>query len=901
MRSIAGLIVLTLFLVLQTQAQRTRYAGIKGTVIDSSSRQPIEAATVSVFIAADSSLLNYGITNKKGEFFINQVPVTRLCRVMISYSGYNTWIENFTIAAEAKEHVFAPITLKEAFREMEEVVVSAQRPPVMIKKDTVEFNAGSFKTPVNGVVEDLLKQLPGVEVDAEGNITINGKKVSKITIDGKDFFGSDFKITTKNLPRDIIDKIQVVDYKSREAQFNKTTTGNEDKAINLTLKKGKDNGIFGRASAGYGSDKRYESGASINYFSKPLQLSFIGYANNTNRMNFSGGDFSMNKATSSFAGGGSGIADNKAGGLNFSSELSKKLKLNGSYFYNNGNTVNTVESQRRNILPDTTFLYNSSSSSTNKSDGHRVYLNIDYKPDSTIDLYVNTSYNLTNGDALTSNKAVSTSIEKIPINASNNTFTSRSKDDNAGLEIFFGHRLHKLGRSFTLNMNYNYNNRDAFETNKAENIYYSPNGSSTSDSLDQRSTSTGNNDALNLAASWTEPLTEKLNTVFRYNYSSTNGTSDKLTNRYNPVTGEYDIRDTIYSNAFRNNSIAHSPNLAISYNDARLNMSVGAGVQWLKQENISADEKDPQLAQHYTNLFPSANIGYRYSKTGNININYNGRSQQPSIQQLQPVPDNTNTLYIRLGNPDLKPSFFHNINLNLQQYDSKTYWNAGLGFGVVSNQIMYETWFDSVQISKPINTNGNYNMSYNINYSRGWKQPSWSLRVTLGTNGFYNRSVSFTSKLENITNSYNIAQRIGLTYTLKELLTVMPTFIFRYNNTHYSIDKTQNAAYTTKGLTLNVFVNWPKRLILENNLQHNYNSRTAPGFPNGVTIWNLAANYQLFKNRQSTIRLAIYDLLKENTSVYRSITPTYIEDTQVQVLKQYVLLSFIYNLKQFGK
>lgn len=900
MRSIAGLIVFTLFLFTHLQAQRTRYASLKGTVIDSSNRQPVEAATVTVFLIADSSLITYAITNKKGEFLVKEIPQAKPCRVMVSYSGLNTYTQDFVISPETKELIINTIPLRKTYAEMDEVIVSAQRPPVMIKKDTLEFNAGSFKTPVNGVVEDLLKQLPGVEVDAEGNITINGKKVSKITVDGKDFFGSDFKITSKNLPRDIIDKVQIVDYKTREAQFNKTTTGNEDKAINLTLKKDKKKGLFGRASAGYGSDKRYESGASLNYFNGPLQLNFIGYANNTNRMSFSGGDFSMGKPTSSFGGGGSGITETKAGGLNFSNEFSKKLRVNGSYFYNNSHMTNSIKARRQNILPDTTFFYNSATRSANDNSGHRLHLNIDYKPDSMTDLYVNAFLNTSAATSATGNDAISTNTKGETINTATNLFTGQSDDNNTGIEVFFGRRLNKQGRGFTLNMNYNYNNREAFDTNKGYTVFYKPDGSSREDTLDQRSNTTGYNNLLNLSASWSEPLAKTLSMVLRYSYTSGDGHSDKITNRFNPLTGQYDEVDTVFSNAFRNRHLAHSPNLSLAWNTEKLNATIGAGVQWLEQENVSAQEKN-SLEQHYTNIFPSANVGYRFSKTGNISLNYNGRSQQPSMDQLQPVPDNSNTLYIRLGNPDLKPSFFHNVNINLQQYNSKTYWNAGLGFGSVSNQIVYETWFDSVQVSRPINSNGNYNLSYNINFSRSWKKKDWSLRLTMGNNGYFNKNVSFSNKIENITKTYSLSQRIGLTYTFRELITLMPTLIIRYNDSRYSIEQAQQAENITKAVTMNVFLNWPKRLILENNLQYNYNSRTAPGFPKGVTMWNMAVNYQLFKDRQSLLRLSIYDLLKQNTSIYRSITPTYIEDTQVQVLQQYFLMSFIYNLKQFGK
>jgi hypothetical protein len=764
----------------------------------------------------------------------------------------------------------------------------------------VEFNAGSFKTPMNGVVEDLLKQLPGVEVDGDGNITINGKKVSKITVDGKDFFGSDFKITSKNLPKDIIDKVQVVDNKSREAQFNKTSDGTEDKAINLTLKKGKNKGVFGRASAGYGSDSRYEAAANLNYFSSLQQISFIGFANNTNRSNAAGGDGGINKGVSSFGRSGSGITETKAGGVNFSHEFSKKLRLTTSYFFTDGQVTNTILSQRQNILPDTSFFYNSSSGADNDNQSHRLNLNLDYKPDSMTNLFLNGSFNANKGKSMVTNDAASKSLAGELINATNSRFTTDAEDKDTRLELFFGKRLNKRGRNFTLNMSYNYGDRSSVDKNKGETIFYKTDGSEATDSLDQLSHTAGFNNNIVLSASWTEPLAEKLNLIARYSYTSSEGGSDKLTNRFNAATGRYDLIDTVFTNGFRNTQQSSLPNLAFNYIGTTLNATIGAGVQWLQQDNQSINEKN-SLAQHYTNLFPSATISYRLSQTGNININYMGQSQQPSIQQLQPVPDNTNTLYLRLGNPDLKPSFMHNVNVNIQKYDSKNYWNAGLGFSTVKNQIVYETWFDSIQVSRPINTNGNYNFNYNINYSLGWKKKDWSFRFTFGNSGMYSRNVSFVNKVENISQTYSVSQRIGLTYTLKEILTVMPSFNIRFNDARYSVEQSDATRFVTKTGMLNIFFNWPKRLIVENNLQYNYNSRTAPGFPKGVTIWNMAANYQFGKKRLLTLRAAAYDLLKKNTSVNRITTPTYIEDTQVQVLQRYFLVSLICNLKSMGR
>ena len=388
--------------------------------------------------------------------------------------------------------------------------------------------------------------------------------------------------------------------------------------------------------------------------------------------------------------------------------------------------------------------------------------------------------------------------------------------------------------------------------------------------------------------------------MVRYSYTIGNGQSDKLMHRFNPLTGQYDLVDTTFSNLFTSRQQTHAPEWSVNYTAKKFNALIGAGVQWLEQQNSSSQLKNT-LPQQYTNFFPRANIRYQFSKTGNINLTYTGRSEQPAISLLQPVPDNSDPLYIRLGNPGLKPSFFHNININLQQYATRDFWNAGIDFETIRNQVVYDTWFDTVQVSQPVNANGNYRLSYNINYSRHWRKKNWSLRISLGNSGEYNRTVAFTNKQQTFTSNYSIAQRMGFSFSFKKLVTVASTFMIRYNETRYTTQEIQTTENVTRSLITNLTLNWPRRFILENKWQYFSNSRTAPGFPRGVTMWHVALNYQLFRNSQATLRFALYDLLRQTTSISRTITPTYIEDTQVQALRQYGLVSIIYNLNQFGK
>lgn len=902
MRWSAGIIVCFLLLVSTcVQAQRPRYGAIKGTVIDSLSRRTLESASVTVFLSKDSSLVNYAITTRKGDFTITDIPLNTECRIVVTSKGYDEYSKSLMLPTDTKELRIDTILLVKAFNELKAVTVTALRPPVTVKPDTLEFNVTSFKTMPNAMVEDLLKQLPGVDVDKDGNVTINGKKISKIMVEGREFFGGDPKIALKNLPKDIIDKLQVVDNKTREQRFNKTSDGNEDLAINLTLRKEVQKGWFGRVSAGYGTNERYEGSGMINFFNGAKQFSIIGNASNTNRGSVAGGDFSIANSRSTLDGGGGGLTRAASGGLNFSDNIGRQIKLNGSYFYNNSHTDNVSKSQRENRLPDSIFFYNSDNNNINKYSGHRLTLNASYTIDTLTELHINSNVSTNNSDNVNIKKAISLTTTGSKINTSENSFTTNGDGKNISTEFFFSRRFKKQGRGFTIGLNYNYTDQSSVSDNSGQNDFYRNGLVDSIDVVNQRSNQKNNNKVVSVTASWAEPLTKYLSAIIRYNYTRNLNYSDKITNRYNAITDKYDLEDTAFTNAFRNINETQTPDISLSFNKDKYRAAIGTGVQFMKQDNLTITNGD-LLQQHYINITPSANLGYNFSKTGNLSIFYNGRNQQPTIQQLQPVPDNSNPLYVNLGNPDLKPSFYHNINLQVRESKGNSYWFAGLTYNTTQDQIIYQTWFDDVgkQFSQPVNINGNFSTSGNLQFSQTFKKRDVMLRMNLGTNGYYNRNNTFTNKMALASNSISVSQSVGLNFTYKQLLSVMPSFNIRYNKTQYSSESLQDVAFNTKTLSVSAFWNSPKWLILENNLQYSYNSQIAPGFNKSVTMWSAAVNCLMFKNQQGILRLAVYDILRQNVGVSRTVTQNFIEDRQTEVLQQYFLLSFIYNLRKFS-
>ncbi|HTE25276.1 outer membrane beta-barrel protein [Flavitalea sp.] len=896
------ILISLIFLVAEysASAQRRQAGVIRGIVTDSTSGTALESATISVFEIKDSSLLNYTLSDKAGNFQLKNVPIQINFKVIISYNGYRTVAKTFKLDSVQKELKFDTIKLGKSYTELDEVIVTAEKPPIIFKKDTIEFNAGSFNTKTNAVVEDLLKQLPGVEVDKDGNITVNGKTVSKITVDGKEFFGNDPLMATKNLPKDIVDKIQVTDNKTKEAIFNKTTDGTEDKAINITLKKDKKSGWFGRATAGYGSKERYDAAANVNYFKGKNQLSFIGNVNNTNRMN-SGGRNNNNRGGGN---NGPGITESGSAGLNFSTEAGKKFRLNGSYFYNESSTLNRTRRIRENILPDTSFYYISENVNINKSNGHNISLNGDAQIDSVTNINFQVALNSRDGRSNSDNNAYSQTLGGILINSSNTDYLTNNRGKGLNGNMFISRRLNTKGRGITLSLGYNGNKNTGLSDNIGVNTF-NIGGSIEADSLNQRSDDDNSGSALNMAFSWSEPFSKNLNLILRTGYAKSTNLSYRNTFNLNSISGKYDIPDSLLTNSFRNQNESINPGITLNYNSKKIRGSVGNSISFLRQDNYSVT-KESLMSQHFINLFPAANLAYQFNNTDHISLNYNGRNQQPTLQQLQPVADNRNPLYIRVGNPDLQPSFTHtfNLNINTQKIEKQIFLYGGANYNITTNQIIQEVYYDSVgrQISRPVNTNGNYNGSLYISYGKNWKKKQWTLRVNSGSSVNLGRNTVYSNKIKNLANSYGLSQNVGLNFELKNKFDINPRYSIRYNDTKYSLEQTGQASSSiTQNLSLDININVTKRIILETDINSNYNSRITPGFRKHVTNWSAAANWKIFKKEQGTLRFVIYDILKQNTNVYRNISQTFIEDVESDVLQQYFLVSFTYNLKRFGR
>jgi len=891
-----------------TWSQSRQQGQVKGILTDKSTRQPLADASVALLYARDSSMAASAFTDKKGAFLLEDLPAGTY-QLYITFLGYQPQLQTVAITPEHAIANLGTIPLEKTGVTLGEVEITEIKPPIRVKKDTLEFNAGSFKTRQNAVVEELLKKLPGVEVGSDGTIKAQGETVKRILVDGKPFFGDDPKLATKNLPAEIIDKIQLIDKKSDQAQFTGINDGQTEKAINITIKKDRKKGYFGKVSAGYGSDNRFATNASLNRFREGQQLSFLGSGNNVNNqgytdlnaLSFGGGGFRHGFRGGMSNIGGNGITCNWTAGVNYSEDFSKKLKVSGSYFFNDSRTENLRNSSRQNLLPDTTYYYNQHAQSLSTNTNHNMNMRVEYEIDSMHSLIVSPSFNYSTSNNVQDNRYESLGGKQQLVNSGTTRNISNNTAPSFFTDALFRKKFRREGRTFSANLNVGYNNSDQENFNRSGNLFIQPNGNAYTDSIDQRNDITNRGFNMGLRLTYTEPVFRDRFLEFSYAWNRSYTASDKLTYDYNASKEVYDRLNDSLSNSFENTFSTQQAGISIRTQKKGYDYSAGLNVQFsdLDNNNISLNNR---LQQHTVNFFPSASFNYAFSNSRRLRFFYHGGTQQPSVSQLQPVPDNSNPLYVQLGNPDLKPAFNNNFSLGYNTFDhaSMRGFFANVSASFTSNKIINANYFDSLgrQVSQPVNVSGAYNINSNLVNTFPLKKEHTS--INSATNLNYNRDVSYTNGIKGNTDNLSITQHFSFNYVYRELFDFATTAGVNYNGARYSIQKNNNTNYFNYSFSFDMNLNLPLGFIIGVDLDYTLNTGLAEGYNQDVAMLNAFVSKSVFRNQQGLIKLQGFDLLNQNVSINRNVGENYIEDIQSRVLRRFCLISFSYFLNRFG-
>ena len=754
---------------------------VKFRLLDAGSGEPVGYATASLTVKGEKSASKYVLSDGEGNASLAKVRKgTYILKAELM--GYKTYEKELLVEKNVN---LGDIKMEEDVKVLDAASVSAVGNPIIVKRDTIEYTASSFKTSDNDMLEDLLKKLPGVEVASDGSITANGETIKKITIDGKTFFLDDPQLASKNLPAKMIEKVKVVEKKSDQAIFTGIDDGNEETIIDLSVYKGMMNGWFGNLSAGGGHDVpdpgyyndehtflkegwRYQGAGMIGNFKEDSQISIILNANNTNNRGFNdmagsmmqgmrGGGGGMGRGMGGF-GGGNGETTSWMGGLNGSFDLfDGAMELAGNYLYNGSERVVEEESSKITYMENGSRLLNDNSGySTTGSQGHRFGIRMDHEFSKNTSLLFEPQINFGSGSFSEYSDFSTKTAMGTDTTFTNRGFTNSFGDNrnwSTSGRLLFRQRLGKAGRTISLNMNYSFSNNDMDSWNQSNTqTDVNADGLYENDIVDQLYKQNSRSSSVSGRLVYTEPLTQYLflEGSYQYSWSSSKSIKDAFNgidsrDEGNVITQDgYDMAnpDPTYSSSILNRNINHQAGVTISWQKDNINAQIG--MRALPQNTFN-ETNGETYRNDVVNWSPTARIRYRFSDYTNMMFNYNGRSSQPSTSQLMPVPDNTNPLNISLGNPYLKPYFNHSARLNFGYTNRQSFTSVHTDFsgGMVQEAITNAQWYDKsgVQYSIPVNGPGTGNVSGRVMVNSPIGKSDFSIMSM--TNARYNQSTSY--------------------------------------------------------------------------------------------------------------------------------------------------------------
>ena len=785
------IILFAIMLTMPTYAQR-RGVDITGTVIEGGTNEPIEQATVRLLNAKDSTMVGGVATGRNGSFTLKNIKNGNYV-LNISFIGFETLYKAIQVTGKNNPMQLGKLTLSDASIQLGEAVVIGKAPEVTFRNDTMEFNAESYKLTEGSMLEDLLKKMPGVEIDSDGKITVNGKEIKKVLVDGKEFFSDDPKVASKNLPSKMIDKVQVLDKLSDMAKMTGFDDGEEETVINLTVKPGMKQGWFGNAYAGYGSEDRYEGNFMVNRFVNNDQFTIMGGLNNTNNMGFSDLSSSMFQSMGRGGGGaGKGITTSGNIGLNMNKEFNSKLTINGNLRYSHSENDAYSKSNRQNILPDdSTSYYNETNNNHSRSDNVAADIRMEWTPDTLTRVIFRPNFSYSNSHRRENGHFNTLSGDMDTVNIGESRYLSDGEGYNVGATLEFSRKLNSRGRvlsgslsgrlSDSYNEGLNYSNTEYRLLSAGEN----------NDLVDQQFRYDNNSFNYRVYLSWVEPIGH--NNFIQATYSIRQNKQESLKNSYTREEGseEYNVLDTAYSQSYRNNYINQQVSLAFKSVREKFDYTIGLTVDpsHSTSETFVGDTVLSSITQNVVNLSPMIRFNYRFGKRTHLRINYRGRTTQPSVSQLQPVADVTDPLNTRTGNPNLKPTYSNNLSVRFQNFkpEQQSAFMTMLNFNYVVNDIVTKSAYienTGRQMTTYDNVNGNFSGNVRVMYNAPFKNRKFSFNTM--TMGSYANSNGFINSEKNTNKNIVLQERAGINFR-SDYLDLGVNGNIRYNATRNSL------------------------------------------------------------------------------------------------------------------
>jgi hypothetical protein len=918
---------------------------VSGVITDKELNTAVQSATVMLQRATDTTNVRTAVSDSVGRFRFLEVTADSF-NLVISAIGYGRIVKPFRIDTADLD---IRVDVSRSAGVLAGVTVTASITPVSQKGDTIQYNASQYKVNPDATVEDLTRKMPGITIE-NGQVKANGENVQKVTLDGRELFGDDATAALRNLPAEIVDKIQVFDRLSDQAQFTGVDDGSSTKGINIITKANMRNGQFGRVFAGYGTDSRYQAGGNTTFLKENRKISIVGNFNNINQQNFAtqdllgvtssaqrgggsrgGGQRSSSGQRGGSGGGGyqgggnfgssanflvgqqNGINRTNAAGINYSDNWGKKAIVTGSYFFNNTNNT-TSELLNRQYFSEAINNLSQSNQGNSKNYNHRVNMRVELRLDSANQLIISPNISLQDNSSA---RDISTSFLRPNGTAASRTHnlnTSSRNGANINNNILYRHSFPKRGRTFSVNLSTGYNNRDGEVYTSQFDTTFTATGFR--DTTARRFTDQSSNGLqLSTNFTYTEPLGKKGQLQVNYNPSYSKSKADQEAFQYDKTSDKYSVFSPSLSSRFDNTTSAQRGGVAYRFNTKDNQFSVGADYQ---QSTLKSNQEFPRVLmvnKSFTNVLPNAMVRFKTSTNSNLRIMYRANTNQPSVSQLQDVYDITNAPFITAGNPQLEQQYMHIVSGRYTYTNTKKglLFVGNLFLQSANNYITNATFVplnDSAltsdivlrsgqQLTKPVNLDGYTSIRSFFTFAVPVKFIKSNLNMNAG--------VSFSKLPGIINNQTNVSD--NTTYTLGSVIAsnvsqyvdFTVSYSANFNNVNNGLKEALNQKYFSHVASVQLNLLSKTGWFFQNDLNNQLYSGLTEGFNQSYYLWNMAVGKKFLKNKQGELKLSVFDLLKQNRSIVRTVTENYIEDEQNQVLQQYFMLTFSYNLRNFGK
>ena len=930
---VLGILLMSVFGI-SAFAQGGSRTTVAGTVLDGDDNSPVMQATVQVLSPKDSSMVKGNVTDLDGRFSIGVRPGKYLLKV--SYIGYTPYFQDIELTRGKRLNV-GNIKLSTDAIMLAEAVVVAQAPEVTAAEDTLVYNSSAYRVPEGSALEELVKKLPGAEVDENGTITINGKEIKKIMIDGKEFFADDPNIAMKNLPVNIIDKVRAYDKQSDLARATGIDDGEEETVLDLSVKPGMNQGWLGNADAAVGTEDRYSGKVMLNRFWGENQFTVIGSINNVNDQGYpgGGGGFRM--------GGNRGLTTIKMGGFNFSTN-SEKLETGGSVNFNYRDAdIQTKQSSETFVSSGTSSFQNALSAQRNKNTSLRADFRIEWRPDTMTMLLVRPR--LTYGDTDNGSSSISGTFSAEPENTTDeliaaigednltsimseqdiiNTIVrnTRSKSDNinAGGSVMFNRRLGKAGRNINFRGTYNYTNSNSEQFSVSETEYFQLSDEERLDILNRYISTPTLNNNFSTRFSYSEPIFKGGYLQFSYNFQYQYSTTDNSTyNMPDDWQIDYGFGNPDYPGTIdRDNSRSahytyynHQAELALRWIREKMRLNVGVSFQPQKTKlAYKKGELDTVAIRNVFNFTPTLDFRYKFNETSQLRVNYRGRSSQPSMTDLLPIEDTTDPLNIRRGNPGLEPAFTNSLRVFYNTFNTETqrgmvsHFNFSNTLNSISNRRVYNETTGGY-ITTPENINGNWNLFGMFGTNTALRNKKYTINTF--TNASYNNIVSYISDRatttdadKNKTRQLRLGERLRGTYRTDWWeVSLNGSLNYTHSRNNYQERSNMDTYDFAYGASTNIRLPWNMSIAtdISQNSRRGYSDSS---MNRDELIWNAQISQDFLKGNAATISVQFYDILRNQSNVSRAISAAMRSDTEYNGVFSYCMVHFIYRLNLFG-